>query len=55
MKIIDCLKMMREKNASDIFFRAGGPVRMRIDGKIIAVTDLELSVEDVMHASEELT
>ena len=55
MKIKDCLKMMSEKNASDLFYRAGGPVRIRIDGKITAISDNELSVDDVLQAVESLT
>lgn len=55
MKIKDYLKMMHEKNASDLFYRAGGPVRMRIDGKIFPVSDYELSVDDVIVAVESLT
>ena len=39
MKIKDCLKMMSQKDASDLFYRAGGPVRMRIDGRITPVSD----------------
>lgn len=54
MKIKDCLKMMVEKNASDLFFRAGGPLRLRIDGKIVTASDVLLSVEDVTCAVEDL-
>ncbi len=55
MNIKDCLKMMNEKNASDLFYRAGGPVRMRVDGKIVPVFDLELSVEEMIQAVESIT
>src|SRR3989338_7941121 len=55
MNIKDYLKIMAEKNASDLFYRAGGPVRMRVDGKIVAVSDNELSVDDVIQAVESLT
>lgn len=55
MKIKDCLKMMSQKDASDLFYRAGGPVRMRIDGRITPVSDGELSVDDVIQAVEDIT
>ncbi len=54
MKIKECLKIMVEKNASDLFFRAGGPLRLRIDGKIVVASDTLLSVEDVTCAVEDL-
>lgn len=46
---------MVEKNASDLFYRAGGIPRIRLDGKLVAVEDKVLSLEDVMQAAEELT
>jgi len=49
------IKLMVEKNASDLFFRAGGTVRLRLDGKIIAIDEAVLSAEEVMAATEELT
>lgn len=55
MKIKDYLKMMNEKNASDLFYRAGGPVRMRVDGKIIPLSDNELNVEEITEAVDSLT
>ena len=55
MDIKDYLKMMSEKNASDLFYRAGGPVRMRIDGKIASISDKELSLDDVIQAVEAIT
>ncbi|MEK6563715.1 MAG: PilT/PilU family type 4a pilus ATPase [Candidatus Omnitrophota bacterium] len=55
MNIKECLKIMGEKNASDLFYRAGGPARMRIDGRIVAVSDKELSVEDAISAVEAIT
>lgn len=55
MKIKDCLKMMSDKNASDLFYRAGGPVRMRIDGKICPVSQSDLRVDDVIQAVEAIT
>jgi len=55
MKIKYLLKEMVGKNASDLFYRAGGTPRLRIDGKINPISDTELSVQDVMEAVEELT
>jgi twitching motility protein PilT len=55
MDIKKLLKQMVEKNASDLFYRAGGVARLRIDGKVIPVDEQILSVEDVMKATEEIT
>ena len=55
---MDIKKLMQEmvaKDASDLFYRAGGTARLRVDGKIISVDDKILSVEDVMLATEQLT
>ncbi len=54
---MDIKKLMGEmvaRNASDLFYRAGGTPRLRIDGKIIPMDSRVLSVEDVMLASEQL-
>lgn len=55
MKIKELLKMMVERNASDLFYRAGGKPRLRIDEKVITVEDQILSVDDMIKAMEELT
>ena len=55
MSIKELLKHMIERNASDLFYRAGGTPRLRIEGKITPVSDRDLSVEDVMRAVEEIT
>lgn len=55
MTIKDYLRMMSDKNASDLFYRAGGPVRMRIDGKITVASESVLSVDDVLQAVESIT
>ena len=49
------LEKMIEENASDLFFRAGGIVRMRIDGNVTAVDDHMLTVEEVFEAVKEIT
>ncbi|MFA5092764.1 MAG: PilT/PilU family type 4a pilus ATPase [Candidatus Omnitrophota bacterium] len=54
MDIRKLLGEMVAKNASDLFFRAGGTPRLRIDGKIVAMDTRILSVEDVMLAVEQL-
>lgn len=46
---------MAEKNASDLFCRSGGSVRLRIDGKIVNLEDEILSLNKVLKAVEELT
>lgn len=55
MTINDVLKLMVEKNGSDLFYRAGGIPRLRVDGKIITISDKTLSIEDVLRAVEEMT
>jgi len=55
MKIRELLKEMVVKNASDLFFRAGGTPRLRIDGQVVSMSDTVLSVDDVMMATEEMT
>ncbi|MDD5097082.1 MAG: PilT/PilU family type 4a pilus ATPase [Candidatus Omnitrophica bacterium] len=55
---MDIKRLMQEmvsQDASDLFYRAGGTARLRIDGKIIPVNEKTLSVEDVILAVEQLT
>jgi len=54
---MDIKKLMQEmvaKGGSDLFYRAGGTPRLRIDGKVISMGDHVLSVEDVMLATQQL-
>ncbi|MDD5059513.1 MAG: PilT/PilU family type 4a pilus ATPase [Candidatus Omnitrophica bacterium] len=54
---MDIKKLMQEmvvKNASDLFYRAGGCPRLRIDGTIVTIDTKVLSVDDVMLATEQL-
>ncbi|MDD3345098.1 MAG: PilT/PilU family type 4a pilus ATPase [Candidatus Omnitrophica bacterium] len=54
---MDIKKLMQEmvsKGGSDLFYRAGGMPRMRIDGKIISMGEQVLSVEDVLLATQQL-
>jgi twitching motility protein PilT len=55
MSIKKLLKQMIEQNSSDLFYRAGGTIRMRIDGKVVSVSDTPLTIDEVMKATEELT
>jgi twitching motility protein PilT len=50
MSIKDYLKLMVEKKASDMFYRAGGSVRMRINGQVVGVDDESLTVDDINQA-----
>ena len=47
MKIEDYLKQMLDKNASDLYFKAGSPPYFRIDGKLIPASDEKLEPKDV--------
>ena len=55
MSIKKFLNEMVQKDASDLFYRTGGTVRLRLDGKITPVGDTVLSAKDVSEAIEELT
>lgn len=55
MKIKELLKVMYERNASDLFYRCGGVARLKIDGKLVVVDEKVLTVEDVSRAVEDLT
>ena len=55
MDIKDLLKEMIERGASDLFYRAGGSPRMRIDGRLVTAEEVVLTVEDVVKATEDLT
>jgi len=54
---MDIKKLMQEmvaKDASDLFLRAGGIPRLRIDGKVVPMDIGILNIEDVMFAMEQL-
>lgn len=55
MDIKGYLKLMVEKNASDMFYRAGSNVRMRRDGKIVSLDERIVSLDEVNEAVKELT
>jgi twitching motility protein PilT len=54
MEIKKLLQEMVAREASDLFYRAGGTPRLRISGKVVAMDTKILSVEDVMLATEQL-
>ena len=54
MDIKKYLKLMVEKNASDMFYRAGANVRMRIDGEVVSVDENIVSLDEVNAAVKEL-
>ena len=55
MTVKELMRLMVERNASDLFYRAGGKPRLRIDEKVDLVDDNVLTVDDVVKATEELT
>ncbi|MCX5710862.1 MAG: PilT/PilU family type 4a pilus ATPase [Candidatus Omnitrophica bacterium] len=55
MAIKKFLKTLVDQEASDLFLRAGGIPRLRVNGKVIPLSEPELTVEDVMQMAEELT
>ncbi|MFA5144731.1 MAG: PilT/PilU family type 4a pilus ATPase [Candidatus Omnitrophota bacterium] len=55
MSIKNYLKLMIENKASDLFYRAGANVRMRVNGKIIPVDERIISLDEVNDAVKELT
>jgi len=55
MSIKILLKEVVKSNASDLFYRAGGVPRMRVDGRLTAISDKVASLDDVLRTVEELT
>lgn len=55
MGIRNYLKVMIEKGASDMFFRAGSNVRLRIDGQVVSYGEEIVSLDQVKDAVKELT
>jgi pilus retraction protein PilT len=47
MNIHDYLKLMIEKDASDLFYRLGGPARMRINGQVLSISDKIITIDDI--------
>ncbi|MDI6606780.1 MAG: PilT/PilU family type 4a pilus ATPase, partial [Candidatus Omnitrophota bacterium] len=55
MGIKEYLKIMVDKGASDMFYRAGTGVHMRINGEVVAVDEKVVSLDEVNDAVKELT
>ncbi len=55
MNFKDVLDVMIEKDASDAFIRAGGPLKLRVCTEVQPVDDYKFSVEDVDRVVSELT
>ncbi len=55
MEIKKYLGLMVEKGASDMFYRAGSNVRMRINGEVLSVDDKIVSLDEVNEAVKDLT
>lgn len=55
MEIKKYLKIMVDKGASDMFYRAGTSVHMRIGGEVVAVDEKVVSLDEVNEAVKELT
>jgi twitching motility protein PilT len=54
MDITDFLKMMVDKDASDLFYRAGTSVRLRVNGQVVQVTENFVSIDDIEMALQKL-
>ena len=54
MDIFDYLKLMVEKNASDLFYRAGATVRMRVNVLVLQVADKNVTLDDIDPALQKL-
>jgi len=46
--------MLVEKDGSDLFYRAGATVRMRINGKVTQVTDAVIGIDDIDRSLQKL-
>jgi len=55
MEIKQYLKLMIDKDASDMFYRAGSNVRLRIDGKVIPVDERIINLDEVNKSVKDLT
>ncbi|MDO8661800.1 MAG: PilT/PilU family type 4a pilus ATPase [Candidatus Omnitrophota bacterium] len=55
MSIKQLMREMSICNASDLFYRAGGKARLRIDGKLAPAGEKTLTIDDVIKAAEEIT
>ena len=49
--VFDALKLMAEKNASDLFFTPKAPIKIKIEGKIMSLGKDLLTVDQVRDAA----
>jgi twitching motility protein PilU len=54
MNVKPLFKLMVDKNTSDLFFTMFSPVMIKIDGKILPVNQMELTLKMVRQAALEL-
>jgi twitching motility protein PilT len=54
MDIKELIKIMIERDASDLFFRAGAFPSLRIDAKVMAVDEKKVTLDDIIQATEVL-
>lgn len=54
MQIKDFLILMKEKNASDLFLRTGGIPHLRVDGKLMPIDNMILSLEGMHNIVNEV-
>lgn len=54
MQMKNYLELMVEKKASDMFFRAGSGVYMRIDGEVLSAGDEVVDIEDIEKTFKEI-
>ncbi|MDP2938571.1 MAG: PilT/PilU family type 4a pilus ATPase [Candidatus Omnitrophota bacterium] len=54
MKIKDFLKIMVEKQASDLFLRTGGIPHLRVDGRVCPIDNMIMSTDDMQHIINEV-
>ncbi|MDE2027769.1 MAG: type IV pili twitching motility protein PilT, partial [Candidatus Omnitrophica bacterium] len=55
MEIKKLLREMAERKASDLFYGAGAPVRLKVDGTLVALDGGIVTLEEVTKAIDELT
>jgi len=55
MSIKQLMREMVSRNASDLFYRAGGQARLKIDGNLELAGEKRLTIDDVIKAAEEIT
>ena len=54
MVITPLFKLMADKGASDMFFTAGAPIQIKINGTVMPINDQRLTPEQIRHICHEL-